>query len=377
DPDIGLELSYGSLSGNLLGGLSFNNIQVHLPQFSAQVTGLDLEIELAQLLDSRVVLNRLNLRQPRITIHASDDEPPSVPDIDFNALPVEIHGPHITAPGLQLSVGGIDYQANTLDLAASLVGNEVRVSRLALAMEGISVSGNLSLILRDALPLAADLDYEWRRALPLDYEVASGSVVLRGDLSTLTVSNELVMPGRVSSSGTIEQLFDDSGPAFAFQHRANSLQLPVAAIAHLAASDLVVDTVSRGSDLLLSLGGNLDGELIPGIPRLAVSGEAVLSGQSLAISSIQLSRESGTATGSGSVEWANGVSVVADFALQENNPQVILPENFPSSVAALTATGSVQWRELGPGNEPELLLDIGALQARLGDYDMGGSGRIT
>ncbi|MEX2130792.1 MAG: translocation/assembly module TamB domain-containing protein, partial [Pseudohongiellaceae bacterium] len=374
-------LSIHRSSGTLLRGMTFEQVSYQAGQTQVELGQLQVEWNPFSLLSGRLILNRLVAEDLLVEVRPqveTDDARWTMPEFTFVALPLSIELSEVSVSGIRLDLADNSYLVDTLMLRAELTGQNLAVNDLHLVSPLLNLDASLGLGLSRNLPLDASIQWRYRGQLLQEissaWREAEGGLVISGDLESLQVQHQLLLPIEVASTGELRTglLESDAMPAFDLRHDAALLQLPFPGLEETEFSS--VQLLTSGS-LDLPLGLQLQTQVsVADFPAIGITARGRLSAERLQVEEIQLNTGTGSLTGSGDLQLQPPFAAQMNYSLTDVDLLPYLNISLPLRLSPVSATGTVDIAVPETGLDANLLIE--SLNAQLGDFPLTGSGLV-
>jgi len=382
----GQQLTIGTNSGSLLGDLALENLVYSSDAVRVTVSRVELDWNPLSLLAARLSINELGLTGSRIELLSPAAEPGPVPTADrqgplvsFTPLPVEIDVQQLAIEQLALHQEEQLFNVSRLLLAANLSTDRLTVSELAMDSDLVSVTGELTLNLRDNLPLQASLQWQYPRDIYPDSGPVAGTLSADGDLATLAIEHRLQQPFRLVSNGRIGTGLSGGEAAVDLTHSGELLTLSLEQTGEIRLENLTAATAGSMDRLQLSLSTGLGGQRLPSA-ILGIDGS--WQNGSLTLDRYTVETATGQVAGSAGLTFDGGVSGSLRYQLTEATPLAYYsafvnndPNDLPIAVTDLRSTGSVEFSSADAA--VTATLELTELVGELGEYPFTGSGQFS
>ncbi len=299
------QLVIGETAGTLLGGLRIRSVEWLDDTVSVRSEDVYLNIELIPLVFSYLDVNELTASRLSIAIQASDepDDTPGMPTVD---LPIDISLRDGQLKNVSYQSDAFTYAADSVDLAASLFGSDLSVSRLRLRNPQLDLDLDGRLALKDWYASRTRVVWRWRES---DELVFAGELALQGDMRRFDLRNSLTAPVTLSTSGSIAL---DSGTLLAsLTNEWQSLELSLGdRLLQSSAGTLRLDGSVNEYSVSLDASAQLDD--LPET-RIELTGDA--STEAIRVSHLRLTNEWGDLAANGNARWRPDQTYDLDFSL--------------------------------------------------------------
>lgn len=355
-------LSVEDVSGTLLRGLEFQNVDWQDPKAAVSVAELKARLELIPLLKRELRINTLSISDVNIAIEESQPRKTDSEPFDVS-IPVSLRLDNASIDDVHVATTDNEFSIDKIQLAGALSGSELQIQRFDLQSElaDIALSGETELT--GNFPL--DADAGWQLRLP-DQPPLSGVLRMRGDAARYEIEHDLSAPYAVETRGTMALI--DEGVGLNLDNRWKQIRVQQGngpAIELLEGVLRITGTTSRlefdGSSSLLS----------SGIPATAVQTRGTYEGDRLAFESLSAANDWGRLLVDGGVDLTASPSWVFNLALSELNPAV--------TDARLRGSFEVVGKTSGRllENEPNLEVVIEGISGVLNGHPVKGSGLLS
>ncbi len=366
-----LQLSVGTIRGNLLLGLQLDDLDFSSPAAQVQIGSLRAGWDPFSLFGGTLQLAELELQNIDVVVpQGTDNSDPGLtnPLADFGFAPLPIG---LELGRLALTDLSID-QVITIDSLVTqvrLAGADLQLTDLAMAADVISLQGQVDLELTNGLPITAQLDWRYPQSLPLGWANAAGRLQLSGRVDNLDVINSTSSPFRLRSEGSVA-LFSEQGLTLDLAHRAEQVEF-AAGNDTWRLSDADLSTRGTLSALSLGLDSGVSSSLLP---DFALTAEGQLTGSALSVNQAQAETAGGELVAALVMDWSQGFELSADYELREADPLALLERELPVSLADLVSTGRFSLVDNEQGQTIELQLE--SATAVLDEYPLTASGNL-
>lgn len=370
-----LNVSVGSIRGNMLQGLQLDDISFTGAGVTVAISELVLAWDPFSLFAGQLVLSELRAENITVVQLESDPEPnqssPTNPiaDFSFTPLPVAVTIENFELRDLELQVAGQSSVVRRLSAWVELDAAELNVTELQFEAADAELNGLVALSLAPGLPITSELNWRYAGSLPLNYESASGQLVLGGSLDSLTVSHRLKEPFNLISNGRVEAM---AGPNPELELRHESALLEIAVPEYpLRLEDFGLNMKGGFSALDLTLSSSIQ---VEDLPNVEADIAARLNGSGIDITRAQLDTDTGVVNFSSNVSWENGLTATGQLRLSEANPLAYVPVETPVSLSRLD--GEMTYEANLQEESRRIAVAIESLSAQVDEYEVSANGLL-
>lgn len=366
-----LELSVGTIRGNLLQGLQLSDLGVSSPAVQVQVASLSADWDPFSLFGGTLQLAELDLRTIDVVLpQAADNSGPGpnnpLADFSFAPLPIDLELGRLALTDLSIDqLIAID----SLVTQVSLAGADLQLTDLVMAADVISLDGQIDLALTNGLPVSAQLDWRYPQPLPLGWANAAGRLQLSGRIDDLDVINNTSAPFRMRSEGGVA-LFAEQGLTLDLVHRTEQMEFATGEDTWRL-SDAEISTRGTLAALNLELDSDVSSSLLPDFALIAAG---QLAGSTLTISQARAETDNGELVASLAMSWSQGFELSADYDLREADPLALFERELPVSLTDLASTGRFSLVDNEQGQTIEL--QLATATSVLDGYPLTASGNL-
>ncbi|MBT8130507.1 MAG: hypothetical protein KJP10_10965, partial [Gammaproteobacteria bacterium] len=346
-----LTIEADGISGTLAEGLGVETLFIGLPVVELRFTAIEVSWSPASLLAGIVDINNARIAELDIAILEPETKGEPIDDLLFwLQIPLDIAIESGQLDKLRIEKAVFD----NIRVAGS-IGH----GRLAIETAGAQIAGvdlKASGVLTGPAPGRLVADASW--ALPEQNLNGSGS--FEGDIEQLGFSQVIHVPDRINFNGTIHDLFES--PTLTGVADWQSVRLPGQTALQSKAGEFEVSTDFRSAQLE---GDSL--VLLEGWPEAPLQLEVLLDLQGATIQSYTLNTMDGIVTGSGRIEYQEGLQGELGIKGDGIDTGLLLTE-LPGRMG-FDATLVIESTEV-------FTVDVTRAGARIVDRDLEGSGRI-
>lgn len=374
--DLGISITWDSLSGDITSGLHFEGLAYRQPGSSGDLVfttaSLDLALALPQLVSRQIRVRHLTLGASRLALPLPDASPaePLLPGALIEQLfhlPISLSVDELTVLEFSLEQGGQVQSGHIDSFSGGLDNSRLSLQDVELEWQDLALVLS-SLELRNDLQVRAAVVW----GLELENIALEGSLQAGGSLALMELEHTLLAPVTVRSSGLVSGI-DTLALSFDLQHASDDYAglLPPVPGLSLGPVSLftrgVLDRIELG--LEAEVGYSATG---PGSLSLA----AVYGGQSVTISSLALASTDYAAQLdlAGRVDLSSGYRIDAGWNL--------LAEAVPGlpmgiAVNELVADGRLLVDSGDKPGRPSIGLEIVSLKAEFNDESLDIFGKVA
>lgn len=369
----GLSISVGTIRGNLLQGLQFQEIDVLTPDLQVRGNSVSASWNPFSLLGGNLQLSELHLNTINVVLEDSTGSESSgsnpVATFEFSALPIDISVASLVLEDLQVGSAGQQIDIGRFSTRLDLSGQTLSLADVVFAAQDIELEGRVRLNLVANLPVSADLDWRYLVAVSEDLGTASGHVSVAGSVSELQIQHQLMTPFTINSRGRVMPFAAD-GVAMDLQHESDELSLNLGDQT-LQAADVSLSTAGTLDNLSLSLESALS---FASYPPGRLSATARLQWQRITLGDAQLQTDTGNLLASGSIDWSDAFALRLDYQLSESDPAAWIAQELPAPLRDLSGQGEF---DLSQGNAGlDIRVAIDSATAVLDDYPLSAEGAV-
>lgn len=236
-------VAFGSIGGTLWNGIELSDVNISTDAVSVAVDVAELEVSLAELLQRRVIIERLDVGAIRYEQRTSDSDARGPIDV-----PLEIAVDAGAIETLTIVLDGEEWTLGPATFVGHVEGDTVIITALEGSALGFAIQGAATIVLDDALEI--DTAFEWSTVRNgTEYAGRGGAV---GTWPLLTVNQDIAAPIEVAADGSVS--FGES-PNAELELTWNEVQWPWAANIQSAGGQLQVagwlDSVAFDGDASL------------------------------------------------------------------------------------------------------------------------------
>lgn len=330
------ELTVSDSRGNLITGVTLENIHYIAPDATIHVESLNLNWRLRRLIMRGVVsVEQLAFQGVDITLPATKPEQPQQPfAVPEWSTPLALELDNVRLQRLTVVQGDAIQKINRAEFAGRLVGNRIKIDRFEFDHAMATATANGSFVF--APPFKTQLNIAWELRQPMP-EPLVGSGSFKGDLGQLTIKHVVQTPAELRIHGVVGLLSDT--PQLDVTAQWQRLTWPVAGFTPMEQLGIIVspggNLQATGSvnDYRLQLQTTVEAERLPPVD---IALTATGSREQLQLQNLQLQAQGGTLDTQGRVQWLP--KLAADLRLQGHDlpveqwlPESTLPQNWPES----------------------------------------------
>lgn len=373
----GIEVRTGRVSGNLLRGLTLDEVVVRLPTAEISAHSLRASWNPYSLLSGNFYLSSLILDTLVVTVI---DDPAAATSgatdpktyLRLEPLPVDVAVGLLAVTNFTLRLDGQVTQIPELRFGAELNGQTLRLRDARVRIDTLSVDLDLEAELRDDIPIQASVNWEYQGPLFANYQLAVGTAAVTGNLDALTIQHGLLAPEAIQSSGQILAPLSTDDLSLNFTHTADSLRLPRDGLQEYLFQRVSLQTRWAGADLELALASEISSNELPSA-QLTASG--TLAGSELQIPDLRLATATGALDASGSVDWSGPVTIASRFTVSEADPLQYLQAELPVDLSDISGNGEIDYRNVDGQNRVELSIEN--FEGLLSGYPLTGRAELS
>lgn len=369
-----MQVSVAAIRGNLLQGLQLDSLDLNTPAIRIEVSRVNASWDPFSLFSGTLQLAVLDLQQATLTLPVAESDADSaatnpLAGFSFPPLPVNIELGRLVVADLNIDSAGQALTIQSLAAQVRLQGNTLELSDLALTADALSLDGDVDLTLASGLPLAAQVDWRYQQALPLELGSADGELRLSGRIDSLNIDSTINTPFQIRSAGSIEP-FAAQGLTLNLQHRSPLVEFTTGSDTWRF-TEVRLATQGVPSALRLGLDSTASGSLIP---ELTLTADGELSGPVLTIGQARAETGHGVMTASLSMDWSSGFRLSGNYQLEDADPELLLQRELPVNLSSLSSTGNLNLVNSAQGQTIELRLERAT--ATLDQYPLTASGDL-
>jgi len=291
------------ITGSLLTGLVADDIDYRLDDTRLQASRLELAIDPAGLLRGGLSVRRLAIEGVVYQTPATDTDSTTFTLPERIPLPFAFDVKALNIRRLSLQLGTQETVIDELDLSAHagpVAG--LRITRLHLAMAGVSAELGGRAALHTPYPFTATLD--WRGRLP-DGMDGAGHATLEGDVNGLRLDHRLTEPFVIATRGNVR--FDADTPTVALEGEWDGLRWPLQGAAEYRSAHgrYTLNGVVPG-DYRYTLAGDFEGT---DVPPLAVDAQGNGTADGLVFEQLAVAALDGRLSATGTLDWKEGLAI--------------------------------------------------------------------
>jgi translocation and assembly module TamB len=307
------------ITGSLLTGLVADGIDYRLDDTRLQAGRLELAIDPAGLLRGGLRVRRLAIEDAIYQTPAADTDSAAFTPPERIPLPFAFDVEALSIRRLSLQLGTQETAIDELDLSAHagpIAG--LRITRLHLAMAGVSAELGGRAALQTPYPFTATLD--WSGRLP-DGMDGAGHATLEGDVNGLRLDHRLTAPFVIATRGAVR--LDADVPAVALEGEWDGLRWPLQDAAEYRSAHGRYTLNGVPGDYRYTLAGDFEGAEIPPL-EVQAKGSGTTDG--LVFDELTVAGLDGRLDASGTLDWKDGLAI--DLAIDGSgvNPGLLWPD---------------------------------------------------
>ena len=346
-----ITIEASGISGTLAEGLGVDSLTIALPVVEIRATQLVVSWTPASLLAGVVDINHAHIAELDIDILETESTGEPVDDLLF-WLKIPLH---IYIESGQLDKLRIDQaEFDDLKLAGTIGHGRLDIETLAAQIAGIMLqaSGKLT----GPAPGRLQTTASWE--MPAQNLEGSGS--FNGDIEQLEFTQVIKVPEAVNFEGTIYDLF--KGPSLKGVAAWSGVRLPGETAVYINQGNFSVS-----SDFRSALVEGSSRVLLEGWPEAPLQLKALLDLQGVTIDSYSIDALDGQATGSGRIDYGDGLN--GQLAINATGIDTGLINSEVPGRLGFDATLLIE-------SADAFAIDITAAQASIADRDFSGQGRV-
>jgi len=346
-----ITIEASGISGTLAEGLGVDSLTIALPVVEIHATRIVLSWTPASLLAGIVDINHAHIAELDIDILETESAGEPVDDLLF-WLKIPLH---IYIESGQLGKLRIDQaEFDDLKLAGTIGHGRLEIETLAGQVAGIMLQANGELV--GPAPGRLQTRASWE--MPAQNLEGSGS--FNGDIEQLEFTQVIKVPETVNFSGTIVDLF--TGPSLKGVANWSAVRLPGETVIYINEGNFTVSSDFRSAGVEGS-----SRVLLEGWPEAPLQLKARVDLQGVTIDSYAIDALDGRATGSGRIDYSDGLS--GQLAINATGIDTGLINSEVPGRVGFESTLLIE-------SADAFAVDVSAAQASIADRDFSGQGRV-
>ncbi|MCO6440906.1 MAG: translocation/assembly module TamB domain-containing protein [Nitrococcus mobilis] len=280
--------SVSSIDGRLIGPLTIRNLDLKTGTSRLTADHIHFDWSPARLFLGAVVIDRLHVRNARLTSYAA--APPKEPEASEPTDPLALLQPPLAVELNDIALRNFEYRTSEsepfvierAELAAGLDTRGLHIDTLRATGPLFELEGQASIKPQNGQPTEGELS--WQVRLP-DYPTAAGHIMINGSLQELHVKQRTEAPYRTQTTVVLTDALTE--PHFRAELKLNAINLPairkdlpnvtINANAHAKGRATDIEYTARAKvvdpaqgTFMLALDGDLEKQMLD-IERLAVT----------------------------------------------------------------------------------------------------------
>lgn len=193
-------VSIASVDGTLVGELRLGGLRIDLPGRSVTADRVGVSFDALSLLTGSVIIDDLVVDHVSYETQPNADQAAGQTRSDGSVLPLAVIVRRARVGELDASIGDRRLVLTGTRLSLSLVGNRLKIDRIATQSESFDVSGQGELVFGTAPNLAAEIAY----SVPFRQQTWAGTLRIDGTLPQLRVQQQLSSPFDLTVDGSVQ-----------------------------------------------------------------------------------------------------------------------------------------------------------------------------
>ena len=346
-----ITIEASGISGTLAEGLGLDSLSIELPVVEIRATQLVVSWTPASLLAGVVDINHAHIAELDIDILETEGAGEPVDDLLFwLKIPLDIYIESGQLDKLRIDQAEFD----DLKITGTIGHGRLDIETLAAQIAGVMLQASGKL----AGPAPGRLQTMANWEMPAQNLEGSGS--FNGDIEQLEFTQVIKVPETVNFKGTIYDLF--KGPSLKGVAAWSGVRLPGETVVYINQGNFSVSSDFRSA--LVEGGSRV---LLEGWPEAPLQLKALVDLQGVTIDSYSIDALDGRATGSGRIDYGDGLN--GQLAINATGIDTGLINSEIPGRLGFEATLLIE-------STDAFAIDVAAAQASIADRDFSGQGRV-
>ena len=367
-------VSWQNLTGNIVDGVEISGLTLTGPGISATAGLVTTNWNIYGLLEGELVISSLWVKDVLISIEKGEETENTAPWPSLD-IPISVRLEKSILENFSFQYAEDEFHLDRLEFYGDIGGSQVRINSLAIQqpLNRFDLNGNLSL----RPPYQLNLDIVWQMQPSPDSAQLGGQASLIGDLSSLEISHELLLPIQISSSGNVQTGFNPNliglNPQnfeLDFLNRWSIQNYAIPGFDYQISTEGELQVSGRIIQNQIVAEFNLESSDFPQIPRQSITAQAAIDESLLSLERLSSSSSLGVVTTDGEASWLDTLNWDLDVVLANIDLEPIFTDWDTQIDAQLNFQGALT------DNGLVATTSIDQLQGSIRGYPLSGSGTL-
>ena len=207
------EMDIGTVSGRLGSSFELSDIDIASETAHVRVSHLSTNWDLAQLINGKLIIQKLVLRGVHYTKLGSGGDTDLISQLQRLNLPFSLQVQHIKAQSVDIfsSPGAKLFRVDQANAALSIAEDKIDLAQVSILGPTLHVNGNSQLSLSNDYPVTGKIDW---KVQPEKLTAATGKLTVSGTLNRLTVDVDAKSPYPINGQLLVSNLMTQAQSEF-------------------------------------------------------------------------------------------------------------------------------------------------------------------